>query len=224
MSGFRERDSLAERLPRLRAFASGLAWLREHDPTRHQRLARAVARYRRRAQLLGVRAGDVPPRYEFFRTSRYIVVNAVLLLLLLPLALAGTIIWYPTYLAPNLTLRLVKPDHEAIATYKIATGFVAVPVTLAICILVGALLDGWQGALFAALTVPFAGLVAIDWHERWQQVREDARIFLTVLPRADHRQRLAVDRARLVAEFDAVVAESHVPPPTAPIPAQPLQV
>jgi glycerol-3-phosphate O-acyltransferase / dihydroxyacetone phosphate acyltransferase len=44
ISTWRARDPLAGRLPRLRAFARGLAWLREHDPARHARLARAVAR------------------------------------------------------------------------------------------------------------------------------------------------------------------------------------
>jgi glycerol-3-phosphate O-acyltransferase / dihydroxyacetone phosphate acyltransferase len=70
VSTWRERDPLAGRVPRLRAFARGLAWLREHDPARHERLARAVARYRRRAELLGAADGDVPPRYSAGDTVR----------------------------------------------------------------------------------------------------------------------------------------------------------
>jgi glycerol-3-phosphate O-acyltransferase/dihydroxyacetone phosphate acyltransferase len=212
--GFRERDPLAERLPRLRAFAHGLAWLREHEPARHQRLARAVARYRRRAELLGVREGDVPPGYSFAGTLRYIITNAVLLLLLLPPALIGTILWYPTYLAPNATLRFVRPEYEAIATYKFATGCVGVPVTIAIATIVGALIGGWQGALLAAVLAPLAGFAAIAWHARWQQVREDASLFFRVLFRTDHRDRLARDRAALAAEFDALVDRAGVLPAT----------
>lgn len=208
--GFRERDPLAERLPRLRAFARGLAWLRDHDPARHQRLARAVAHYRRRAELLGVREGDVPPGYSFAGTLRYVVTNGVLLLLLLPFALLGSLIWYPTYLAPNATLRVVRPEYEAIATYKLATGCAAVPITIALALVVGALIAGWKGALLAAVLVPLSGLFAIAWHDRWQQVREDARLFFRVLFRTDHRQRLARDRAALVEEFDAVIDEAGV--------------
>jgi 1-acyl-sn-glycerol-3-phosphate acyltransferase len=208
--GFRERDPLAERLPRLRAFARGLAWLREHDAARHQRLARAVARYRRRTELLGVREGDVPPGYSFAGTLRYIVTNAVLLLLLLPAALAGTVIWYPTYLAPHATLRAVRPVPESVATYKFATGCVAVPLTIALATVVGALAGGWKGALLAAVLVPLCGLAAIGWHDRWQHVREDAGLFFRVLFRTDHRQRLARDRAALAAEFDALVEEAGV--------------
>src|SRR5688572_3807723 len=214
VSGFRERDPLAERLPRLRAFARGLAWLREHEPERHQRLARAVARYRRRAELLGVREGDVPPGYSFAGTLRYIITNAALLLILLPPALIGTILWYPTYLAPNATLRFVRPEYEAIATYKFATGCVGVPVTIVIAAVVGALIGGWKGALLATVLAPLTGLAAIAWHARWQQVREDAGLFFGVLFRTDHRDRLARDRAALAAEFDALVDKAGVLPAT----------
>jgi glycerol-3-phosphate O-acyltransferase / dihydroxyacetone phosphate acyltransferase len=69
-TGWRQRDPLAERVPRLQAFARGLASLREHDPARHQRLARAVELYRRRASLLGSRDGDVPPRYDVVESAR----------------------------------------------------------------------------------------------------------------------------------------------------------
>lgn len=210
VSGWRDRDPLAERVPRMRAFARGLEWLRERDPPRFRRLARAVRRYRRRAELLGVRDGDVPPGYTFPGTMRYVLVNLVLLVLLAPAALAGGILWYPTYVAPRFTLRIVRPEHEAIATYKLATGFVMVPLTMAIIIAAGARLGGMRGAALAAVLAPAAGLAAIGASERWQQVREDARLFFRVILRADHRRRLARDRAALAAEFDELVAESGV--------------
>ncbi|MGH7466185.1 MAG: 1-acyl-sn-glycerol-3-phosphate acyltransferase, partial [Longimicrobiales bacterium] len=205
VSQWRDRDPLADRLPRMRAFARGLAWLREHDAARHQRLARAVARYRRRAQLLGVHDGDVPPRYTFRGTLRYIVVQLLLLLVLAIPALAGSIVWYPTYIAPLLTLRLVRPQFEAVATYKLATGFLAVPLTMIIVIVAGWMLDGIRGALLAAAIVPAAGFAALAWHDRWTRFREDAQLFLRVLSRRDRQERLARDRAAIAAEFDELV-------------------
>jgi hypothetical protein len=211
VSGWRKRDPLAERLPRMRAFARGLDVLRERDPERHARLARAVARYRRRAQLLGAEEGDVPPRYTFAGTFRYVMTNGVLLLLLALPALVGAIIWYPTYLAPYATLRLVRPDYEAIATYKLATGFIAVPLTMALGIVVGLLLAGLRGAAAAALILPAAGFAALAWHDRWTRFRDDALLFIRVLGRRDHRQRLARDRSRLVAEFDELASLATEP-------------
>ncbi|HEX6309601.1 MAG TPA: 1-acyl-sn-glycerol-3-phosphate acyltransferase [Longimicrobiales bacterium] len=209
-TGWREREPLADRLPRMRTFARGLAWLREHDADRHQRLARAVHHYRRRAQLLGVADGDVPPRYTFRGTLRYVITHSIALLLLAGPALAGGIIWYPTYLAPHLTLRLVRPGFEGIATYKLATGIVLVPLTLLVTIVIGALLDGLRGALIAAVLVPACGFAALAWHDRWSTFAEDTRLFFRALARRDHQQRIAAERARLAAEFDAVMAEADL--------------
>lgn len=205
-SGWRERDALADRMPRMRAFARGLAWLRAHDPSRHERLARSVARYRRRAQLLGVDEGDVPPAYTFRGTTRYVLVHsAVLALLALP-AFIGGILWWPTYIAPLLTLRLIRPDFEAVATYKLATAFIVVPLTMIAVIVAGVMLEGVRGGLVAAAVVPLCGFAALGWHARWSRFVEDARLFLRVLSHRDHQQRLAVERARLVMEFAEIAA------------------
>ena len=208
VSRWRDRDALADRLPRLRAFARGLAWLREHDPARFERIARAVARYRRRSQLLGAADGDVPPRYTFRGTLRYIIAQTLLLAAVALPALAGSIIWYPTYIAPQLTLRLVKPEYEAVATYKLATAFIAVPLTMLLAIVAGALIDGARGALLAAVLVPACGFAALAWHDRWTRFREDAQLFFRVLSRRDHQDRLSRDRNALAAEFDELVEVS----------------
>jgi glycerol-3-phosphate O-acyltransferase / dihydroxyacetone phosphate acyltransferase len=207
VSSWRSRDPLAGRLPRLRAFARGLAWLREHDAARHARLARAVARYRRRVSLLGADEGDVPPRYSVRDTARYALRYGLPLTLAAPVAMVGIIIWYPTYRAPTLTLRMVRPDDDAVATYKLATGLVMVPLTVAAGIAVGGLLYGAAGAAAAAVVVPALGLAALAWHDRWHLVQEDARLFFRVLGRREHADRLARDRAALTAEFDALAAE-----------------
>jgi glycerol-3-phosphate O-acyltransferase / dihydroxyacetone phosphate acyltransferase len=205
VSGWRERDALADRLPRMRAFARGLAWLRQHDAARHARLAHAVARYRRRAQLLGAHDGDVPPRYTFAGTLGYILSNTLLLPILALPALAGAIVWYPTYIAPRLTLRLVRPGYEAVATYKFATAFIAVPLTMLAVILAGVWIDGARGALLAAVLVPACGFAALAWHDRWSRFREDTQLFTRVVSRRDHRERLARDRAAIASEIDDLI-------------------
>jgi glycerol-3-phosphate O-acyltransferase / dihydroxyacetone phosphate acyltransferase len=209
-AGWRERDPLAARVPRLRAFARGLAWLREHDPQRHQRLARNVAHYRRRAELLGVREADVPPSYSFGATLGYVFAHGAALLLLAPVALIGSLVWCPTYYAPRIVLRRVRPEPEAIATVKLATGFAMVPLTLTTGIGVGLLVGGIRWAVLAAVLLPVLGLITLAWHDRLERVREDARLFFRVLLRRDHRQRLARDRAALTAEFDGLITEAGV--------------
>ncbi len=208
MHRWREREGLAERLPRLQAFARGLAWLRANDPARHARLTSAVRRYQRALALFGAAEADIPPRYELAAVLRYAAGEAALLLLLLPLAVAGTIVWLPAYLAPRAVLRVVRPAHEAIATYKLATGFFAAPLT---CLLVAAFVWTRAGAwlaLVAFLAVPLLGLAAIAWWERWRRVREDFVVFVRALARRGTVDRLAGLRSQLATEFDRILDEA----------------
>lgn len=204
-TGFREREPLAERAPRMRRFAEALAWLREHDPAELERLVRAVRRYARLADLAGAHEGDVPPRYEPFATARYVLRELLVLGLGLPLAALGTLLWYPTYVAPRFTLPRIKPDLDAVATYKLATGFVAALVTLLLVGTVVGILATPLLGLAAAAAAFGLGLVASAWHQRWRRVREDARLFAQVLRRPRMAHALAARRARLARDFDRVL-------------------
>ncbi|MEX0893382.1 MAG: 1-acyl-sn-glycerol-3-phosphate acyltransferase [Gemmatimonadota bacterium] len=205
--GFREREGMAERVPRLRRFAEALAWLRENDPERYRELAAGVRRHERLARSLGAEEGDVPPGYAPLSVLRYVLREGAALLVGLPLAALGTVLWYPVWVAPRLTLRVVRPDVESVATYKLATGFLAVPLMVLLVALAGFWLWGWAGALAAGLAAPALGLVALAWRARWGRVREDARLFLRAFGRRRTRGRMADRRAALVAAFDRVLAE-----------------
>jgi glycerol-3-phosphate O-acyltransferase/dihydroxyacetone phosphate acyltransferase len=207
LSSWRQREDLAERLPRLQFFARGLAWLRAQDAVRHVRLERDVRTYHRALALFGAAEADVPPRYETGPVLWYVIREALILTLGFPLALIGAIIWLPAYWAPRLTVRLVKPEFEAIATYKLSTSFLVVPLTLAVV----ATLTWWIGGpwlvLVGTLVAPLLGLIAIGWRERRRRVAEDARVFLSVLRNRRSVDRLAAHRRRLVGEFDRILDE-----------------
>ncbi|MGH7502546.1 MAG: 1-acyl-sn-glycerol-3-phosphate acyltransferase [Longimicrobiales bacterium] len=208
MQRWREREDMADKLPRLQRFARGLAWLRANDPVRHARLSAAVMRYHRTLTLLGAEAGDVPRSYEVFATIRYVVRESLLLLLGLPFAAAGALVWAPAFVAPRFVLRAVRPPHEAIATYKFATGFVAAPLTALLCAIAAGILAGPGVAVVAFLAAPLLGLVSIAFHERWRRVREDARVFYRALRNRRSVDRLAVVRSSLAADFDRILQEA----------------
>jgi len=205
---WREREDMADKLPRLQRFARGLAWLRANDPARHDRLRREVRRYHRFLKLLGAEEGDVPRKYQLGATGWYVLREAVLLLLGLPFALLGAILWAPAYFAPMLVLRAVRPPFEAVATYKIATGFAAAPMTALLGALAAGILAGPAAALLTFFLVPLLGLAAIAFFERWRRVREDARVFLRATGKRKEVDRLARMRADLAAEFDRILVEA----------------
>ena len=209
LAGWRERPELADRLPRLQAFARGLGWLRDHDPDRHRRLARAVRRHQRRLAVLGAGEGEAPPEYSVGDVVRYATRKVLLLLLTLPPGLAGMVLWAPPYRLTQLLVRRIDPPREdTIATYKLGTAVLAYPLALAGCV---ALAWWWLGgvwALITAVALPPLGALGVYWKLRFGQLVEDARLFLRLAFRPDRRAQLDAERRALVREFDEIWARA----------------
>jgi glycerol-3-phosphate O-acyltransferase / dihydroxyacetone phosphate acyltransferase len=200
----RERDPLHERLPRLQRFAEGLAWLRACDPEHHDRLVQAVRHYRRLSRMLGANEGDVPARYTFGSVLGYLLREAPAILIGAPLAFVGTVLWYLPYVLPRIIVSRMKLEVESIATYKLASGFFLWPLFVLLYVWIGWKLGGLAGAGVAGVALPLLGGIALAWRERWDRVREDARLFFRVLKRGEIAERLAAERAALTAEFDDI--------------------
>lgn len=204
---WREREGLGGRLTRLQQFAEGLAWLRAHDPARHARLARAVRRYGETVRLLGAGEADVPPRYPMLGILGYAVRETFCLGLGLPAAALGLLVWYVPYVFPRLVVRLMRPDAETVATVKLAAAMVAFPVAFGLWVGAAWWVGGLPSLLAAAALLPALGFLSLAWFGRWEEVREDARLYLRVLRNPRRRDQLARVRARLVRRFDAVREE-----------------
>jgi hypothetical protein len=207
LADWREREPMAERLPRLHRFAAGLRWLRETDPERLAALSGEVRRYLRLLTLFGAREGDVPRRYRRGSVLAYAARQVAMLTLVLPVALAGMAIWFVPFMLTRYVAPRFRPDLEQVATYKVGTAVLAFPLWLVGLVLAVWLGGGTQPALLALLVLPLTGLAAIAWRDRQADVREDIRVFLRArrLPRG--LDRLAEQRAHLADEFDRLTEE-----------------
>lgn len=206
-AGWRERQALVRRLPRLRRLALAFAGLRARDPEGWMRLERRLRRHRRLLERLGSGDADVPPAYERGRTVRYVVREAARLGLSLPLAVAGTAAWIFPYVASGLVCRALNPAIETVATVKLLAGIVAYPAMYAVWIALAAALGGWLVALSTAAALPPLGLAALRWWQRRDEVAEDVRLFIQVVRRPRLRDRLAGRRAALAVELDRLLEE-----------------
>lgn len=204
LHGFRETAPLADRLPRLQAFAAGLAWLRAHDPERHQRLVRAVRRYQRKARVLGSGEGDVPDRYRPGPTARWAATLGLPVLLLAPVAVPAIVAWYVPYRLVGFVVGRMRPPTDAVATYKLAAALIGMPLFLALWVALAWIAAGGVAAAATLVLLPLLGLFAIRWWDGARQVRDDLRLFGRVASRPARRERLAAERRALVAEIDAV--------------------
>lgn len=201
---WRDTEALGERLPRMQAFARGLAWLREHDPARHARLARQVKHYRALSQTLGAGEADVPPSYGAGIVLRYIVREAFMLGVGLPLAALGLVFWYPPYALNRMIVRRLDVEESGIATYKLGLSILFMPITLLVWCGLAYLWLGMRGLLLALIALPLLGWVLHRWSGRWERVAQDGRLFLNVMAHPRTRQKLAEQRSALVREFDDV--------------------
>ncbi len=207
-AAWREREPLSARVPRLQAFARGVAWLRAADPDRYEALARRVERYRRLADALGAgEAADVPPRVAFVDVLRYLALRAFPLALGAIVAAAGVAAWGLAYLFPQAVVRFASLREDELATWKLVAAVLAYPVVYAAWLSVAWRLGGARAALAAAVTLPALGVFAAAWGERLREALEDARLFLRTVGRPGTVARLAAERRALVRAFDRLAGE-----------------
>ncbi|HSG49745.1 MAG TPA: lysophospholipid acyltransferase family protein [Longimicrobiales bacterium] len=204
---FRTREELEARFPRLRGFARAAAWLRDTHPDRYARLSSRIRAYGRMTRRLGSADAEVPAAYPLGSSLRHLAERGVPLLLGLAPALAGTLLWAPTYWGTRFAVDRIETTVETASTYKLAAGASLAPLNItAVALALGWWL-GWPWAVGAAILMIPLGLVGVAWWERWRQLREDARLFLHLLARPGRRERLARIRTELLREMEAVREE-----------------
>lgn len=204
LTGWRQREPMSERLPRLHRFAEGLRWLREADPERFHLLVADVRRYLRLLTLFGASEGDVPRRYRLGSVLGYACKQLLLLTLVLPAAGVGFAVWGIPLLLTRYVAPRFRPELEQVATYKVGTAVLAFPLWLGALVLGIWLRWGLRPALGALLVLPLIGLAAIAWTDRQADVREDVRVFLRARRLRRGVDRLAEQRETLAASFDEV--------------------
>jgi len=207
LTGWREREPMAERLPRLQRFAEGVRWLREADPARLESMRADVRRYLRLLTLFGASEGDVPKRYPLGGVLIYSARQLLLLGLVLPVALMGMAVWAVPFLLTRYVAPRFRPELDQVATYKVGTAVLAFPLWLGVLELGVWLAWGLRAALIGLVVFPVTGLAAIAWADRQADAREDARIFLRARRLRRGRDRLAEHRTRLVEQLDALTRE-----------------
>jgi 1-acyl-sn-glycerol-3-phosphate acyltransferase len=205
--GWREREPMVQRLPRLRRFTEGIKWLRATSPERLDQLREDVGRYLRLLTIFGARESDVPPRYRPWEVVRYTLWQLAMLLLVLPAAAVGAAVWILPYLVTQRIAALFSQQLDQVATYKMSVGLLLFPLWLTVLSVGTWFVVGLPSALAALLLLPACGLAAVAWRDRQATLREDLRVLRRAIRRREDRDRLAELRAELVAEFDRVTEE-----------------
>lgn len=194
-----EKGEAAGDAERQKAFARGMALLRDEQPERFEALKGALRSFRQRLDLVQVTPGELTFRYRPATVAWFIVRN-LLWLLGLPVWLVGMVLFFVPYWMPVTLVNATKPEKDTESTVKVLTLMLLAPLWWAL--LTG--LAWWQGGAawgVAALVgvLPLALFTRLFFERRRAALR-DARLFFVLASRAQLK-------AALVREGDALADE-----------------
>jgi 1-acyl-sn-glycerol-3-phosphate acyltransferase len=149
-----DEQPLAQEFDLRRRFIEGYHYLRTHDPERLRRFEALIAQFEAELRRAKLDVHELRPDVDGWRIARVLV--------LLPLAILGGIISYPTYrLVALLSRRFSKGEGNMIATVKFLAALAFYPLTyLAIAIFVGVRF-GWTWGVMTGLALPILGYIAL---------------------------------------------------------------
>jgi glycerol-3-phosphate O-acyltransferase / dihydroxyacetone phosphate acyltransferase len=179
-----------------RRFVDGYRYLAAHDPARLARLEASIMQFEAELRGAGVEIHQLVPHRRAARVFRVVV--------LLPLALIGAALSYPTYrLIGFLAKRFSGGEDAVVATIKLLAALTLYPLTyLAIAWLIGARF-GVPIGVAVLLVLPLLAYLALRVFEDLDEVLADAR----ALAQRGNRERLLARRGAIRNEFVAVAEE-----------------
>ncbi len=197
------RPGEGRRVARLQALADGVRELRATRPREIETLGASVSDFAERLQCLGLDPEDLGVHYTPTRVATFVLQNLFALAIGLPLAFAGTCLWWLPYRLSRPLGKLANPGPETYATAVLLAALVLFPLWYAVLLVAAAaLLGGWPWALAVALAAPLLGLFAVAYWERRAQAFDDLAVFFRLGLQAKLKERLVRQRDDLANEIE----------------------
>lgn len=199
------RGSLAEGVGARRAALATYRQLRAERPERVAAAAVAVGRYDELLRAFRLRDDQVGAAYPPSPVVRFAITSLLRLLVLFPLALAGTFLNYPVYRLLGFLVARATRDLDQKATYKLLGALLFFPLSwvgwafLARYVLPPGPWRSWTPWLLP-VAAPILGAIALVFHDRRLRFQNEARAFLLLKTRKRLRQEL-LDRREEVLRW-----------------------
>jgi 1-acyl-sn-glycerol-3-phosphate acyltransferase len=182
-----DEQPLAQELVLRRRFVEGYHYLRAHDPARLEKLQQAIVQFEAELRSARLEVHALRPRISVRRSLRVVF--------MLPLALIGAIVSYPTYrLIGVLAKRFSKGEGAVTATIKFLAALALYPLTYIAIAIVVSVSYGWLAGVLTALVLPFVAYLALRVFEDIDDIIGDVR-------------GLFADRERLLAKKTGIREE-----------------
>lgn len=191
---------------RLKAFARGMALLREEQPLRFEQLKQQLAAFRQRLGLLSVSPSSLGAQYRPAKVALFIVRN-LLWLATAPLVLFGFALFVIPYHLPLLAVKLAKQAFDTESTVKVLTLLLVAPLWWALLTALGGWYGGWAMGLATFFVAPLLALFTRYYLERRTAAFRAAQTFFTLLSRRRLKAQLLAEGASLAGEVEGLVKE-----------------
>lgn len=188
-----------ERVRRMREVSETLAAYRREDPERIDGLYRAVDRFRRGLDRVGLRAGDLDEVPDAATAIGWFARRAVLFLVGGPLAAAGAVLFVVPYRLTDWIARQPGLTPDVRSTWKILAGALVYTSWVALLAVAAGLLFGAPIGVATLVGLPLLALVTAGVRDTWVDARLDVRRYRALRAGAEPLERLREHR-RVLAE------------------------
>jgi glycerol-3-phosphate O-acyltransferase / dihydroxyacetone phosphate acyltransferase len=211
-------DGPTEDAERRRLFARGMTLLREEQPERYTELRSEVDALARRLALVHAGPGDVSLHYRPVTVFRFVLRNAAALVIGLPLATAGWVLFLPWTLLVRGAVAAAHTGEDMRATVKLVAALVVGPVYVVGLALAVGYWVGWGGAALLMLASLPLALFTRSFFALRREALRDAHLFFRLGNRSATKRHLVAEGQSLAERIQALVEELG-PRVTQPSPA-----
>jgi glycerol-3-phosphate O-acyltransferase/dihydroxyacetone phosphate acyltransferase len=192
---------------RQRLFARGLSLLRLEQPERAAALQAEVLAFQRRLALTRAEATDLGIEYRPGQVARFVLRNLTAVVLGLPLAALGMVVFGPVALATRAALRLVRADADMVATLKLVAALLLGPLYVAaLAAVVWKFFGGGWALLWIVGALPLAFFTR-RFLARRAEAFADARLFFRFGNTSERKRHLREEADALARRLTEVVEE-----------------
>lgn len=205
------RPGLAATFSTRKELLSSYRRLRERHPAELASLAGAVDDYDRLLTAAGVSDTQVASSYPKASILRFLLHSSTVILLWLPLAVAGYLLNFLPYQVPKAVVRILRRPIVEHATYKLLSSVVVFPlVWLAQAVLLGYRF-GWPWGAASFFLAPLGGYAALRFRESTRRLVEEARAYLVLATRRRVHHELLARRADILEQMQRLATIDDAP-------------
>jgi hypothetical protein len=204
--------TIAARFDFVRRFAAGRRLQRLRTPEKLDALRQRIIEHETELREMGMTPEHLSlSRHSGWYVFRHFLLRIILLVLLLPLILTGTLVHLPAYLLCELLARLNRTHgaDDIASTVKILAAIVLMPLTWIVITALAYAFLGWRASILALPTVIVCGYVAMRSVEEIYDMRGWYRAVFVLLRRRGLFLRLLLERRSLHREIERLESSAR---------------